>query len=180
MFSFITPLRAVIGGIAIAAGLLMWHLWGELETANKTIGEQKSEIRGLQADLISAAETTRKQQQTIADLQDVSKARAEDAAELSNRVGSLQSKLSQLARESDKPGVQQNREVSNNETTCNFYRNGVPEQFLDLMRDAARAANGNSDQASTDPARSWVAGSAEHPAARQADDWRSARSVHFE
>lgn len=180
MFSFITPLRAVIGGIAIAAGLLMWHLWGELETANKTIGEQKSEIRGLQADLISAAETTRKQQQTIADLQEVSKARADNAAELSNRVGNLQSQLSQLARESDSPSGQQSNEVSNDETTCNFYRNGVPEQFLDLMRDAARAANGNSDQASTDLTRSWVVGAAEHPAARQADDWRSARSVHFE
>lgn len=180
MLNFLTPLRAVAGGVAIAGGLLMWHLWGELEQANTTIGEQKSEIRGLQADLISAAETTRKQQQTITDLQDVSRSRAADAAELSNRVGDLQSRLGQLAREADQIPPTEIIEVSNDEHSCNFYRNPVPEQFLDLMRDAARAANGNGDQASTDITGPWLVSGAEHSTAGQTDDRGGTGPVHFE
>lgn len=178
MLNFITPLRAVVGGIAIAGGLLIWHLWGELDQANQTIGEQKTEIRGLQADLISAAENARKQQQTITDLQDVSENRAADAAELSNRVGTLQSKLTQLARDADKPKPGDNTGVQTDETTCNFYRNSIPTDFLNLMRDAARAANGDAARASTNAARSGLVSPVADPAAGQTDERRAVGPVY--
>lgn len=150
MPSFLTPLRVALAVISVSAGLLVWHLWGELNEANKTIGAKQEEIRTLEGDLLAAAESVRKQRETLDDLREVSKTRAADNAELENKVGDLQGRLSTLARDADDAEAQPDTETTTDETVCNFYRNDVPGGFIDIMRDATRAANGDDQGGSTD------------------------------
>lgn len=150
MLNFITPVKAVIAGIALAGGLLLWHLWGELQEANKTIGQKQEEIRTLEGDLIAAAESIRKQQKTLSSLQEISRERADRNTELEGKVSDLDGRLKLLAGEAITAGETEKQEGSDDEQVCNFYSDDVPGGFINLLRDATQAANGNRDQGGTD------------------------------